>query len=170
MSAAIVLRIVLAAALGVACAALVACGGKRDHLIPATSASSIEQQLSALQADVDQGRCIAIGTVTGQLTKAIDTLPKTVNVDLRKRLTQGVQNLSQIAPSACAAKQTVTQTTPAVTTDTTVTEPPPETTTQPPPETTPTTPQPPPETTTTETREDTLPTTPTDDTGGATAP
>jgi hypothetical protein len=171
VSRALVLRVVLAAVLGVACAVLVACGGKRDHLIPSTSAASIEAQLSSLQSDVDQGRCIAVGAVTGQLTKAIDTLPKTVNADLRRRLDAGVRNLARIAPGACESKSTVTQTTPAVTTDTTATEPPPETTdTEPPPETTPSTPEPPPDTTSTENRQDTLPGTSTDDTGGAIAP
>jgi hypothetical protein len=165
------LRLLLAALAGVACAALIACGGKTDHLIPTKNASSLEQQLSAVQSSVDQGDCVTAGSDLGNLTKAVDNLPSSVDAQLRERLTRGVAHLVDIAPDACAAKQTVTETTPAVTTDTTATE------TQPEPEPTPTettetptTTEAPPETDTGENRQDQLPQGPSDDTGGVTAP
>jgi len=174
MSARKLLPLLLALVLGAAAAAgLVACG-KSDHLIPSSDASTLDKQLSALKDSVDQGKCDSVGDDLQRLDTAVANLPKSVDAELRKRLRNGVTNLSARAPGACQAVDTVVITTPEVTTQTdpeipTNTEPAPDpdpepttTTEPPPPDPTPTTPEPEP---------DPTPTPPDDGTsGGAVAP
>jgi cell division septation protein DedD len=155
----------IALLLGLACAALVACGGGSGaDLIPAGKASRIEAQLDRIRAAVDAGSCTRLPDDVATLQQQVNALPSSVDPELRSRLQEGVDNLAQISVEECLARAneqtTPTQTTPTTTTPTTTT----------PPETTPTTP--PPETTpppvTTEPPPTTTPTTPapTDGTGG----
>jgi len=175
MSARKLLPLLLALVLGGAAAAgLVACG-KSDHLIPSSDAATLDKQLSALKESVDQGRCDSVGDDLQRLDSAVANLPKSVDAKLRKRLRDGVANLSVRSPDACQAVDTVVITTPEVTTQTDpeipttdpepAPDPDPTTTTEPPPPDptpTPTEPQPDP---------DPTPTPPDDGTsGGAVAP
>lgn len=160
------LPFLLALALGAGAAAgLVACGSSAS-LIPSSDAAKLERQLASLQKSVNGGECDAADAAVAELTNAVANLPKSVDTKLRDTLHRGVANLAARAPQACLNVDSVTVTTPVITTpvepDTTPTEPTPTpepttpdtTPTEPTPEPTPTTPEP----------------TPTDPSGGAIAP
>jgi hypothetical protein len=150
-------RLPLAFVLGVATAALIACGGgSSDKLIPASSADQISGDLADLRQAIDQHACQAAQQKLSQVTQEIQNLPSSVDARLRRRLRAGVTKLSARVPVDCVA--TTTETTPT-TTETTPT------TTETTPTTTETTP-----TTTETTPPTTTETTPSDTTGGVTAP
>ena len=148
-------RLPLAFLLGVATAALVACGGgSSDKLIPATSADQIGSDLAALRDAIDQHACQEAQQRLTQVQEGIDNLPSSVDARIRRRLQSGLRKLSARVPVDCVDTATTetTETTTAETTDT-ATEPPTTTETTPPTttETTPpTTTTTPPETTTTD--------------------
>jgi hypothetical protein len=162
----------IALLLGLACAALVACGGSGSSagLIPATKADRMLSELDRIQSAVDGGSCSGLPNDVSALQQQINSLPSSVDAALRSRLQEGVNNLAQISPAQCAknaAQKTQTATTPTTTTPTTTT--PTDTTPTTPPPTTDTTPTTPPPTTTTTPPPTTTP--PTDGgAGGATIP
>jgi hypothetical protein len=170
------LPFLLAAVLGVSCAALVACGsggGDRSDLIPQRSASRLKSALSDAQSAVEQGDCDAAESAVARARGILVNLPRAVDDRLVARLREGLDNLQQIAPEECqqqdtTSTETTTQTTtPTATTptDTTPTDTTPTDTT--PTGTTPTT------TTGTTTAPPATPTTPPasgDTTGGTTTP
>ena len=166
MSARTVLPLLLALVLGAGAAIGLAACGSSDSLIPSSDASKLERQLASLKKSVDGGECDAADAAVAELTNAVANLPKSVDAKLRDSLHRGVANLAARAPQACLNVDSVTITTPVITTpvepDTTPTEPAPqpEPTT---PDTTPTTPEP------TPTTPEPTPTTP-DPSGGAIAP
>ena len=144
-------RLPLAFLLGVAVAALVACGGgSSDKLIPASSAGHIKNDLADLRQAIDEHACDAAQQKLTQLKQRIDNLPSSVDARIRRRLRSGVAKLEARVPVDCQKPATTTETTPPTT------------------ETTPTTTETTP--TTTETTPTTTETTPTDTTGGVTAP
>ena len=160
------LPFLLAAVMGVAAAALVACGSSdsRSDLIPQSSAGRLNSALSDLRRAVDAGECTAAARALARARGILVTLPPSVDARLVARLRQGLDNLDNIAPRECG--QNATESTPTTTESTPTTT---ETHTRP---TTPThtttTP-----TTTTGTTTTTTPTTttgPPDTTGGATTP
>lgn len=160
------LPFLLALVLGAGAAIGLAACGSSDALIPSSDAAKLERQLASLQRSVDGGECDAADAAVAELTNAVANLPKSVDTKLRDSLHRGVANLAVRAPQACLNVDSVTITTPAVTTpvvpDTTPTEPTP-------PPTTPTEPTPPPTTPTEPTPPE--PTTPAPDpSGGAIAP
>jgi hypothetical protein len=173
------LPFLLAAVVGVASAALVACGsggGDRSDLIPQRSASRLKSALSDVESAVDAGNCDAAERAVARARGVLVNLPRAVDDRLVARLREGVDNLQQIAPDECRQQETTetttqtttptattpTDTTPTDTTptDTTPTDTTPTDTT---PTTTGTTTAPPPPTTTT-------PPASGDTTGGTTTP
>jgi hypothetical protein len=122
------IRLALAAALGLAAALLVACGGSGKGLIPAAQAGPLQGDFEAVvqAAEAGNGSCAGTETALGKTEKDFLALPATVDAGLRSRLRQGIENLRSRALAMCA------QPAPTATTATTPT---PETT----PETTPTT-------------------------------
>jgi hypothetical protein len=161
MSMRAALPYLLAAVLGVAAAALVACGSSasdRKKLIPPRSADRLKTALSDVQSAVDDGNCDSAARAITRARGALVNLPRAVDDRLVARLRQGIDNLEQIAPDECQSNQ---QTSTETTTETTT----PETTSTPTTATTDTTTTP---TTSTSTSDTT--TTPTTSTSTTTAP
>jgi hypothetical protein len=164
------LILVLALVLGVACAGLVACGGKGNpHLLSAARADRIDSALSDLQSAVDGQDCAEARQAARRLETQVTSLPSDTDPRLRDRLQEGSDNLRTRAVEECRKTDTTTtETTPTVTettpTETTPTE---TTTTETTTTTTPTTTTP---TTTTPTTTTPPPTVTTPDSGGSTVP
>jgi hypothetical protein len=121
VSAPRLLRTLLVAALCLGALALSACGSDK-HLIPGTDATQITKSLDALQASIKAAKCDNVGTDLGNVSRAVANLPTSVDADLRNRLKRGVASLQSRALTACEAVNTITETTPAVTTQQTPTE------------------------------------------------
>ena len=161
------LPFLLAAVLGVATAALAACGGSGDRsdLIPPRSADRLTSALSDVKQAVDDHDCDAAEQAVARARGILVNLPRAVDDRLVARLREGLDNLQQTVPQQCQQTTTSTSTT---TQDTTPTDTTPTDTT--PTDTTPT------DTTTTTGTTTTPPTTTTtppasgDTTGGTTTP
>jgi hypothetical protein len=156
------LILLLVFVLGVASAALVACGSSdNQHLLSPARADRLQGELDDIRDAVDNHDCEVATNGARRLQDEIESLPRDTDPRLRERLQEGAANLTTRATEEC--QQTETTTTETVPTETTPTETettPTETT---PTETTPT------ETTPTETTPtETTPTTP--DNGGSTVP
>ncbi len=111
----------LAAALGVACAFLVACGSSDKKLIPGNDAASLKSYADRVAADVKSGNCTAqITSDLGRARAKIASLPSSVDPDLRQNLLDGFNNLYTQATTACqgSTETTTTTTTPTETTTT----------------------------------------------------
>ena len=171
------LPFLLAAVLGVATAALAACGGSGDRsdLIPPRSADHLTSALSDVKQAVDDHNCDAAEQAVARARGILVNLPRAVDDRLVARLREGLDNLQQTVPQQCQQTTTSTSTTTQDTTptDTTPTDTTPTDTT--PTDTTPTDTTPTDTTTTTGTTT-TPPTTTTtppasgDTTGGTTTP
>jgi hypothetical protein len=176
---------VLALVLGVAAAALVACGSSsssRRQFIPDRSAQRMSDALGDVRSAVDDGDCEKAAVALARARGVLVNLPSAVSDRLVARLRQGLDNLKDVVPRECAKNQTQTETqtttettTPETTTtattptDTTPTDTTPTnttTTTTTPTNTTTTTPP----TTTTTAPPATTTTAPADPSGGATTP
>jgi hypothetical protein len=120
----------LAAVLGVAAAALVACGSSgssRRQFIPDRSAERLRSALDDVRSAVDAGDCTAAARAAIRAKGIVVNLPSAVNDRLVARLDQGVDNLRDVAARECQKQQTQTQptttpTTPENTTPTTPTD------------------------------------------------
>jgi cytoskeletal protein RodZ len=135
------LRLLLAALLGVAAAALLACGSSGNGLIPASAAGPLQSDFEtvAQAAQSGEGSCTATEAALTKTDQDYAALPSTIDAGLRNTLRQGISNLRSRALALCAqplAQSTVTnttpKTTPSTTTATTTTTPPTTTTTTPP--------------------------------------
>jgi hypothetical protein len=139
---------IVAALLGAGASGLVACGNQ-NGLLSASSGSSLTDRLNAVSDAVDAGDCNRALNASADLQQEIAGLPRSVDPQLRARLTSGAKTVSAKAQRACRAQtQTETVPTETVTTETTPTT---QTQTQ----TTPT------QTQTTQTQTQTTPSTPT---------
>lgn len=155
-------------ALGLAAAALVACGGTKDG-IPKSDASSLNQQLSDVQEFVERGECGGLNGQLRQVQEGIDNLPSDVDPALVSNLNQGLDRLRTAAVQDCNSTKTETvKTTTTPTTATTVETVPTTTTTTTPTQTQTTTTPTQTQTTAPPTTETTPP--PQTDTGGVTPP
>jgi hypothetical protein len=146
-------RLPLAFLLGVATAALVACGGgSSDKLLSQTSADRIKNDLADVRNAIDQQDCQAAESALQDLNRDLDRLPSSVDRRLRRNLRQGYNKLAQRVPIDCEQPTTTTETTPTTTETTPTTTETTPTTTETTPTTTETTPTTttPPETTTTD--------------------
>ena len=174
------LPFLLALVLGVAAAALVACGSSgssRRQFIPDRSAQRMSDALDDVRSAVDDGDCTEAEQALARARGVLVNLPSSVSDRLVARLRQGLDNLRAVAPDECAKhrtqSQTQTATTETTTPETTATETTPSTTTS----TTPTTTTSTTPTTTTSTTPSTTTTTPppttttpADQSGGTTTP
>ena len=172
------LPFLLALVLGVAAAALVACGSSgssRRQFIPDRSAQRMSAALDDVRSAVDDGDCTQAEQALARARGVLVNLPSAVSNRLVAQLRQGLDNLRVIAPKECAenrAKRQTQTTTETTTPETTTTETTPTTTTSTTPTTTTSTTQtttttPP---TTTTTPPPTTTTTPADSSGGTTTP
>lgn len=127
-------KLLAAALLGVAAAALVACGSSGTGLIPAASAGPLQSDFEAVSqaAQSGNGNCLTTESALGKTDQDFLSLPASVDAGLRKRLREGIANLRKVALAMCAqpsATATTTTTTPTTTTQTTTTSTTPTTTT-----------------------------------------
>jgi cell division septation protein DedD len=167
------LILLLALALGVACAVLVACGSSSNpHLLSAARADRLKSELDAVREAVDAHDCEAATRDAMRLQDEVNSLPGRTDRQLVKRLQDGARNLSERAAEQCQQTETTpttTTTTETTPTETTTTETTPTTKTETTPttktETTPTT-----KTETTPTTTVTTPTTTSPESGGSTVP
>jgi hypothetical protein len=135
------LRISLAAALGVLAALLVACSGSGKGLIPTGDAGPLQSDFEAVAqaAKNGNGDCAATESALLKTDRDFAALPSSIDAGLHNTLRQGVENLRTRALALCAqplAQATETTTTPKTTTSAPTTTTPTETQTTP---TTPTT-------------------------------
>jgi cell division septation protein DedD len=173
------LPFLLALVLGVAAAAVVACGSSgssRRQFIPDRSAQRMSDALADVRSAVGDGDCTKAEQALARARGVLVNLPSAVSDRLVAQLRQGLDNLKVVAPRECAKNQTQSQTTTTTetttpettttaTTPTTTTSTTPTTTTSTTPTTTTSTTP-----TTTTTAPPTTTTTPADPSGGATTP
>lgn len=116
------LRLLSAGLLGIACAALVACGSSGKGLIPAASAGPLQSDFEAVAqaAQTGNGDCTATREAITKTEEDFSTLPSSVDGGLRARLRTGIANLSSRARQLCAQPSpgVTTATTPTTTTTT----------------------------------------------------
>jgi hypothetical protein len=146
-------RFPLAFLLGVATAALVACGGgSSDKLLSQTGSDRIKNDLADIRNAIDNQDCQAAEQALQDLNRDLDRLPSSVDRRLRRNLRQGYDKLAQRVPIDCQKPTTTTTTVPTTTETTPTTTETTPTTTETTPTTTETTPTTttPPETTTTD--------------------
>jgi hypothetical protein len=159
----LLIRLVPAALLGVAAAALVSCGSSGKGLIPLADAGPLQSDFEAVAhaAQTGDGDCTTTAAAINKTEQDFATLPASIDPGLRAKLQEGIKNLREHALALCA--QPLAQTTTTSAQRTTTTTPPPKTQTTTPPTTT--------QTTSTQTTS-TTPTTPTtpNNGGGTVAP
>src|SRR5947209_2882605 len=120
------LRGALAGLVGILAAVLVACGGSGAGLIPASDAGPLQKDFEEIAAAAQRGNgsCASTEAAIAKTEQDFRALPGNVDNGLRTKLRQGISNLRQRAPVACA--QPLPQST--ITTNTTTTAPPTSTT------------------------------------------
>jgi hypothetical protein len=146
-------RLPLAFLLGVATAALVACGGgSSDKLLSQTSADRLKNDLADIRNALNNQDCQAAEQALQEFNRDLNRLPSSVDRRLRRNLRQGYDKLAERVPIDCEKPATTTTTVPTTTETTPTTTETTPTTTETTPTTTETTPTTttPPETTTTD--------------------
>jgi hypothetical protein len=132
------IRLLVAALLGVATAVLVSCGSSGVGLIPSANAGPLQSDFEAVAqaAAAGNGSCAATESALGKTEQDFLALPASIDSGLHARLQEGISNLRrralamciQLTPSSTTTVGGETSTTPT-TTSTTSTEAPPTTTT-----------------------------------------
>jgi hypothetical protein len=137
----ILIRLVLAASLGIAAAVLVSCGSSGKGLIPSAKAGPLQSDFEAVAraAEAGNGSCAETESALGKTEQDFLALPANVDRGLHARLQQGITNLRKQALAMCvqpkatsttgtqtpststATTSTSTETTPTTTTSTTTT-------------------------------------------------
>lgn len=139
------MRVLFAAMLGVAAAALVSCGSS-NKLIPVASAGSLQGDFEEVQQAAEGANGDCAGTEGALLKTEQDykKLPSSVDAGLRDRMHEGIEKLRQEALSLCnqqtSSSSTTSSTKSSTTPKTTTTKTPTTTTTTTETQTTPSTP------------------------------
>jgi hypothetical protein len=120
------LQLLTAALLGLAAAALLACGSTGKGLIPAAAAGPLQSDFEAVAraAQSGNGDCTATEEAIRKAEQDFATLPASIDRGLRARLRTGIENLSARAQAVCAepaAPATLTNTVPSTSTNTSTT-------------------------------------------------
>jgi hypothetical protein len=151
----------LALGLGAALAvALVSCGGRDEQgLLPGENAQQILANIEQVKSDAAAGDCSSAASEVAVVQDEIDSLPASVDSELRSRLEDGARQLADLVNSPGACETTTEPTTEPTSTETTTTRKPKTTTTSTTTTSTSTTP------TTTTSTSTTVPTNPTGGTG-----
>ncbi|HEX4467268.1 MAG TPA: hypothetical protein VH025_08765 [Solirubrobacteraceae bacterium] len=125
----LILRALLAAALGVAVALLVSCGSSGKGLIPTANAGPLRGDFETVKetAEDGDGDCTTTEAAVLKTEEDFGSLPTSINAELDNRLRQGIQNLRKQSLELCRQPLTKTTATDTQTTSTSTT-PPPETT------------------------------------------
>jgi hypothetical protein len=128
MKTQILIRLTVAALLGVAAAVLVSCGSSGAGLIPAVSAGPLRSDFEAVAhaAAAGNGSCAATESALGKTEQDFLALPASIDGGLHTRLQEGISNLRQRALAMCiqltagatSTEATQTSTTPTTTTST----------------------------------------------------
>jgi hypothetical protein len=126
------IRLVVAALLGIAAAVLISsCGSSGTGLIPAASAGPLQNDFEAVAkaAAAGNGSCAETESALGKTEQDFLALPASIDKGLRRRLQQGISNLRKQARAMClqltpgststTGTQTSTTTTPTTNTETT---------------------------------------------------
>ncbi len=132
------IRLAVAALLGVSAAVLVSCGSSGKGLIPLANAGPLQSDFEAVAqaARSGDGNCTATTEAINKTEQDFAALPAAIDQGLRHTLSKGISNLRERALALCAQPLAQTTTTSAArTTTTTATK----TEAQPPATTTPTT-------------------------------
>jgi hypothetical protein len=127
---AVVLRVSLAAALGVLAALLVACSGSGKGLIPTGDAGPLQSDFEAVAqaAENGDGDCASTESALLKTDQDFAALPASIDAGLHNTLRQGIENLRTRALALCAQPlPQATETTPTTTSTTTTTTTPTET-------------------------------------------
>jgi hypothetical protein len=111
-----IVRLALAAMLGVAAALLVACGSSSGKLIPVADSGPLQGDFETVVVDAESasGKCSATEAALVKTEQDFNALPASVDSGLRDTLRQGIDNLRARALALCA--QPLAQTTPTSTT------------------------------------------------------
>lgn len=107
-------RALLAGGLGFAVSCIAACGGGTG-LLSGDQANTLNNQLSALSADLAAGHCRAARATAQRLVQQVGNLPGTVDSRLRQDLDLGAVTVSQLAGQQCRQVSTPSTSTPATT-------------------------------------------------------
>jgi cell division septation protein DedD len=144
------IRLTVAALLGVAVAVLVSCGSTGTGLIPSASAGPLQRDFEAVAraAAAGNGSCAATESALGKTEQDFLALPASIDSGLHTRLQEGISNLRKQARAMCtqpkvgitSTEATQTSTTPTTSTSTETTPTTTTSTTTTPASTTPTTP------------------------------
>lgn len=100
-----------------------ACGGSSQGLIPSASAGPLRSDFEAVAATAKRGNgnCGPTRSAIAKMERHYAQLPTSVDVGLREKIGEGIENLSARALSLCE-EETTTSTTSTTTTVTTITE------------------------------------------------
>jgi hypothetical protein len=110
------LRLALAAMLGVAAALLVACASSNGKLIPVADSGPLQGDFETVAQDAESanGNCSTTETALAKTEQDFNALPGSVDSGLLDTLRQGIDNLRKRALALCT--QPLAQTTPTSTT------------------------------------------------------
>jgi hypothetical protein len=103
--------------LSCAAVALTGCGG--SSLLDGNSASELQTSLSTVRAAIDDGRCSEARSAARDGLDRVEALPTSVDAELRDRLKQGFDELTDRVRTGCETTPTTTETTPTAPTITT---------------------------------------------------
>ena len=135
----VLIRLSIAAALGLGAALLVSCGSSGKGLIPFAQAGPLRSDFEAVAkaAQVGNGQCAATTQAIEKTESDFHSLPSSVDQRLRSQLSEGIENLRSKAlglceqpptntgtittPSTKSIPTTTTQSTPTITTQSTPT-------------------------------------------------
>jgi hypothetical protein len=111
-----IVRLALAAMLGVAAALLVACGSSAGKLIPVADSGPLQGDFETVVVDAESanGKCSTTEAALAKTEQDFTALPASVDSGLRATLRQGIDNLRARALTLCA--QPLALTTPTSTT------------------------------------------------------
>jgi hypothetical protein len=115
--------IILALILAAVAAVVAGCGnGGPAPSIPAAGAATLDSKIQEIEANVQVGSCLVAKAKTDDLIADIQSLPSSVNPDVKAALENGANNLNLLLsdPTKCASRTTIT--TAPSTTESTTTE------------------------------------------------
>jgi hypothetical protein len=127
-TAALLLRVLLVASLGVLAAVLISCSSSGKGLIPLSDAGPLQSDFEAVAqaAENGDGSCAQTESALLKTDQDFASLPTSVDTGLRSTLHQGIENLRSRSLALCAQplpQSTITSTTPKTTTSTTTSTP-----------------------------------------------
>lgn len=96
-------KIILFTTLVLGCAwSISACGSEdRSNLLPGGSVDQIEANIDIVQDEVDRGLCFEALDSADQVQKQVESLPPTVDPELKKTLLDGAVTLVQLVRDNC---------------------------------------------------------------------